>query len=231
MIIKAFIIVYNESDIIRFTINHYQKFCTEVHILDNYSTDNTREIALGMGCHVQLFGTPGVLDDRCYLDIKNNIWKAHTDADYVIVCDADEILYHIERTPRMPVYKAVGYDMFSEALPAHSWDEINRGFRSPMYDKMIMFSPRLVREINYSFGCHTALPVLYRRMSGVAISPMLRHMRYIGKVERLIARYQRFAERLSKYNRDHELGQHYLSDSEKIRMNWAYASKYAITIK
>jgi glycosyltransferase involved in cell wall biosynthesis len=231
MIIKAFVIAYNESDIIRFTIRHYQKFCKEVHILDNYSTDNTRAIALEMGCYVHSFGVPGMLDDRCYLEVKNNVWKDHTDADYVIVCDADEVLYHIERKPRLPLYKAVGYDMFSEVMPSHSWDEISMGFRSSMYDKIIMFSPKLVKEINYSFGCHSAAPVFSKRVSGIAVSPMLRHMRYIGEVERLISRYQRFAERLSKFNRDHELGNHYLNDSEKIKKNWMNASKCAITVK
>ena len=74
MKIEAYILTWNESDIIGLVIKHYQKFCDKVIILDNYSSDNTCQIAESMGCEVRKFGTQ-FFDDAENMKVKNNCWN------------------------------------------------------------------------------------------------------------------------------------------------------------
>src|SRR5690606_28042527 len=92
MKIHAYILTWNESDIIGLVIKHYQKFCDKITIMDNYSSDGTDKIAQSMGCEVRKFGTK-FFDDAENMKVKNECWKG-SDADWVIVCDADEVLFH-----------------------------------------------------------------------------------------------------------------------------------------
>ena len=93
MICEAFIITWNEEEIINLTLSHYERFCDKITIYDNYSTDNTCSIAESRGHDVVKFGNEGVLDDREYIKIKNHCYK-QSEAKWVIVVDCDEILHH-----------------------------------------------------------------------------------------------------------------------------------------
>ncbi len=227
MKIKVFIITFNEADIIAFTVKHYQQFCSEIHIYDNYSTDKTREIAVGLGCIVHTFGTEGVLDDRAYLEVKNNCWKDHRDSDYIIVCDADEVLDYKARdnrryfiTPDKPtIIQGVGYDIYSETLPINSWDEKRIGYENSMYNKAIMFRPDEVESINYGYGCHGAKPKMRRGPAEVARCPLY-HMRYVGGFERLANRYDTYKKRMCDFNKVNGLGHQYLKSIEDLAKEW-----------
>ena len=91
--IEAFIICWNEIDTIQLTIDHYRSFCNQVTFYDNHSDDGTAELILQNGCSLVSFGSPGKLEDDQYKEIKNNCWK-ESNADWVIVCDCDEIIWH-----------------------------------------------------------------------------------------------------------------------------------------
>src|SRR5690242_8955037 len=93
MKIDCYFLNWNEIDQIRFTIEHYKSFCRRVIVYDNWSTDGSDNLAASLLCEVRPFGIPGILDDFEYLKVKNECWK-NSDADYVIICDCDEILYH-----------------------------------------------------------------------------------------------------------------------------------------
>ena len=218
--IKAFIITFNEAPIIELTIQHYQKFCSEIYIYDNYSTDQTKEICRSMGCYVELFGTEGVLDDRTYLEIKNNIWQKHRDADYVIVCDADEIIT-VPDILEEDLYQSTGYNMYSETIPS-SWDEITKGYPDVHYNKVLLFNPSKVKAINYDFGCHSIKPVFFGSRAATinTNSIILKHMRYIGGVERMIDRYKVYSERMCDFNKQHDYGFQYHMAIEEIKNNW-----------
>jgi len=229
--IKAFIIAFNESETIEFTIKHYQKYCNEVHIYDNHSTDNTREIAASMGCIIHTFGKKGVLDDRAYLEVKNNCWKSHTDTDYVIVCDADEILdledfynctgvFEANRKPEH-IIRGIGYNIYSETLPLESWDEKRLGFRDTMYDKALMFDPSFITEINYGYGAHGARPNFNWNESDMVIESLnLYHMRYVGGFERLLNRYNVYHKRMCDFNIKNGLGVQYLKSESELAREW-----------
>lgn len=229
--IKAFILTFNEADIIAFTIKHYQQFCSEIFIYDNYSTDNTREICSKMGCKVGLFGEEGKLDDRAYLQVKNNCWKSHRDADYVIVCDADEVLdldafwnskypFNCTRKPEQ-IFRGVGFQIYSETLPIESWSEKRVGYADKMYDKALMFDPVFIKEINYGYGAHGAKPTFNHYDPDIIVQNVnLYHMRYVGGFERLVSRYELYKQRMCEFNKVNGLGHQYLKSVIDLAKEW-----------
>lgn len=218
---EAHIIAWNEAETIHLTIQHYQKFCQKIVLHDNYSTDNTREIAHGMGCEIQLFGDKGVLSDEHYRQLKNHCWKG-SKADWVIVCDADEILdtdgFMLAQMTAdgVTVPLTYGWDVFSYDVPSESFHEITFGFHNGNYSKSAIFNPSAVREINYVYGCHVARP---KGNIVPSIKPItLFHYRNIGGPERLVKRHALYRERLSEHNKRLGLGCHYLfTDEQRVR--------------
>lgn len=219
--IETFIIAWNEADTIKFTLDHYLKF-GKVNLFDNFSDDGTPDIADKMGAFVQSFGRQGVLDDREYLKIKNHIWKT-SKADYVIVCDADEILQVNlkfllqEKEKGVTIFHTFGFNVFSHKMPLKSFKEIKTGFPDSNFSKKVIFSPKL-KAINYSYGCHECSPMGNITYSE-AVVPLF-HYRGIGGPDRMIARHKAYRKRLSDTNKRLKLGHHYLTDEKKKRKEW-----------
>src|SRR6188768_2926967 len=92
MNIELHMIMWNEEKLLPLVLKYYKQFCSRIVCYDNYSTDRSVQIAESYGAEVRTFGIKGVLDDDAYLEVKNHCWKGST-ADYVIVCDADEVLW------------------------------------------------------------------------------------------------------------------------------------------
>ena len=213
MNIEAFILCWNESETLHLTIKHYQSFCSKITIFDNFSTDNSREIAEAMGCEVKLFGLEGQLNDHEYLKVKNNVWKG-SQADWVIVCDADEILAFTDLTSAkeagVTVIKPQGYNMFSEMLPKEYWGEVRFGVPDNNYSKCICFNPKKIHEINYQFGCHTFKDggpqgeVVFGNAGA-----MLLHYKHVGGAQRLVDRHALYESRRSDINRRWKMGDQY----------------------
>lgn len=184
---------------------------------DNYSTDNSVELATSLGIEVRTFGVKGVLDDQHYLDVKNNVWKEQRGkgVDYVIVVDADEfITIPFKLTCTTP--KVIGFNMISDKLPTDDIEqEINTGEFSESYSKQAIFNPDAITEINYRHGCHQ------NGMVGNITNEdtcKLYHYRQIGGVRRMLDRHAEYRIRMSAFNRKHGMGVHYLhTDEEKIK--------------
>jgi hypothetical protein len=75
--ITIYTIAYNEEIFIQFMIDHYRSRFPNCHIVvyDNESTDNTVAIAKANNCEVITYCTNNQIQDRKYLEIKNNCWK------------------------------------------------------------------------------------------------------------------------------------------------------------
>jgi len=215
MKIEAYIIAFNEAEVITFTLRHYLNFCDTVYVYDNHSTDRTTEIAKQMGAIVIPFGIPGVLSDDEYLKVKNYAWK-NSDADWVIVVDTDEIIYHpwirhvMEQsiTNGDTIMTTYGWQIMSHAMPQYQWSEINNGFHYENYSKSAVFSPRL-KEIGYVYGCHEARPVGHVQYSKEKL--LLAHYANVGGPERLCRKHAMYRTRLSERNRRWGLGVHYMT--------------------
>lgn len=218
MRVEAHILAFNESETIHLTIKHYKQFCNRIIIYDNFSDDNTREIAESMGCEVKLFGIRGVLDDKEYLKVKNNCWKG-SDSDWVIVCDADEILnvgwgeQMAAKSNGHTIFKTHGFNIFSNDLPKESWLEITTGIPDKNYSKLCIFNPKEIKEINYVYGCHEAKPDGDVRYCDLELT--LFHYKHVGGAERIADRHALYASRLSDWNKRYKCGYQYQEPRQK----------------
>lgn len=225
MKVEAHVMAWNEAETIHLTIKHYQKLCDRIVLHDNYSTDNTREIALELGCDVRLFGTKGVLDDREYTKLKNSCWKG-SDADWVIVVDADEILDtnrdFLEKLRRLHfgMISTYGWQVVSHEMPKDDWLEITNGYHYENYSKYCIFNPAMVKEINYIHGCHVCKPEGVFCTTNETARITLFHYRNVGGVDRLIKRHAMYRERMSDWNIRWKAGGHYLYEDEQRIKEW-----------
>lgn len=213
MKIEAHILAFNESETIHLTIKHYQQFCDRIIIYDNFSDDNTREIAESMGCEIKLFGIKGVLDDKEYIKIKNNVWKG-SNAGFVIVCDADEIFFPPPFwNTDVTIYKTHGWNIFSNEIPKDDWTEITTGIYDDKYSKLVCFNPKAIEEINYVYGCHEAKPEGNINYSNGSFP--LFHYKHVGGGERIADRHALYESRRSDFNKKWKLGFQYAEPREQ----------------
>lgn len=224
--IEAYLLAFNEEETIHLSIDHYLRFCQKVIILNNHSTDRTVEIAQDMGCKIITFGTPGVLSDRDYIDIKNNCWKkdGHDKRDWVIVCDVDEILllpynarYFIPDKD-CTIFKTKGFNIFAREMPKKDWFEIDTGIFEENYNKTVIFDPKQITDINFHIGSHISSPKGNVIWSDEPLT--LFHYRNVGGPQRLVERHNLYRPRMSKENLERRWGDHYLYTDEKRIAEW-----------
>ena len=211
-----FTIAYNEEILIQHFINHYRsKFpgC-RIIVFDNYSTDKTREIVRDNEGEVWMYDSHNQIRDDLYLKIKNNCWK-WCDDDWVCICDVDELCdinetqLNSEAKAGATVIKFTGWHMVNTSTDPNNINlHLDSGIRDTMYDKCLMFSPKHIKEINYSVGAHGCKIIGKRKYGG---HYNCRHLKFIGK-NHLIKRYTEFASRLSDENKKLGWGVQYVSD-------------------
>jgi glycosyltransferase involved in cell wall biosynthesis len=207
--------MYNEAEILPLVLKHYQQFCSKITLFDNYSDDGSKELAESMGCTVIPFGERGQLNDLHYLEVKNNCWKG-SKADYVIVCDADEVLL-IDKIvqPMKPatsnetptIWKTQGWQIVSDEMPKENITDITNGWPFNNYSKNICFDPKAIQEINFNPGAHKVVPVGNVVYSDDTL--YILHYRQLGGVHRLMDRYRSYMSRMSPINRAKGYGSHY----------------------
>ncbi len=211
MNIDCYAIMWNEQERLPWYLDNYH-YARNIFLYDNYSTDSTLEIAAkDPRVVVTPFGQPGSLDDGEYLRIKNNAWKG-SDADWVIVGDADELLYHpdlfgcLETTGATVLIPSQAYSMFSYEYVA-DYKQVKTGCNSPGYMKACLFKPSALTEINYKPGCHQCGPV-----GDVAIDHpidlVMYHYSHVG-FEWVCKRYAACDARRGAMQRMYGWGSHY----------------------
>jgi glycosyltransferase involved in cell wall biosynthesis len=215
-----------------FFLDHYSRFCDRIVMFDNQSDDRTVPIINAFPkTQVRTFQTAGTLDDLTHIKIKNSCYKESRGiADWVIVCDSDEFLYHPDLLGILAQYKSqgitlpaiAGYDMTPAALPrpgehlpaAHPF-----GVRSPLYDKAIIFNPAL--DIIYEPGAHRVF-VNHDAVLSPAPELKLLHYKFLSK-DYFLHRFALLRARLSDNNRRSGWGNHYLLSDEQLRAAYARA--------
>lgn len=228
--IEAYIIVWNREDTIPLTIKHYQKFCSKITVCDNFSTDKTREVAIELGAEVKLFGISGVLDDGEYKHLKNNCWKG-SKADWVIIVDDDEILYHEnikdfldkEKQHGTTIVRTQGFSVHSNSMPRNDWLELQDGMIDDNYSKLCIFNPQQIKDIGYEFGCHTHMKDHPKGRLVLSNHKLfLLHYRSVGGVNRLLKRWAEYEPRRQKsvINMRWNLGFQYSQEESAIRKEW-----------
>lgn len=158
--IEIFTVVKDAEDIIDFYIDHYRTAFSDciINIYDNNSSDNTVKICKEKGCNMFVF--PEYTEFKLQ-ELKNNVWKK-SKADWVIICDVDELLQITEEDlKQLPesctAISTKGYNMISSG-PTTDWQSLTKGTHSHMYSKSVMFKPQSIKEINYCIGAHMCRP-------------------------------------------------------------------------
>lgn len=232
MKIEAFLLCWNEREIMPLVVKHYARFCDKITILDNHSTDGSQELARELGCVVIPFGTK-FFDDQENMNIKNNCWKG-SDADWVIVADFDEILYYQPCSMNMreflevsaeqsekfrpTIWETQGWQIMSDQMPKNDLLEITTGYEFNNYSKSICFSPKALTGISYNPGAHKCEPAGHVVWSEETLYVL--HYKHIGGVQRTIDRYREYQPRMSKNNRSKGYGCHYDRSEQSIREEW-----------
>jgi hypothetical protein len=244
-IVHAYFLCYNESNILPNLINYYSKFCEKIHIIDNHSTDNSKEIVESfVNTEFTTFDSEDGFNDKSNIEVKNNVWKQSRGvADYVILGDTDEFLYHENMNNFLidshrngvTIFKPEGHHMIANEDFMLSTDEdlldsVKEGVRTPVLDKPMMFDCNQINEINYGFGAHSANPT--GKVTPL-VDPSLKmlHYKFLGINDYLYKNKIR-GERLSSFNKQHNFGTYYLASEEEIRKDYKlYLSKRVKLLK
>ena len=213
MKIHVYTMCWNEEDLLPFFLKHYERFADKIVAYDNMSSDRTPQILDAHPlCERRTLDTGEQIRDDLLLKFKNNAWKeSRGQADWVIVCDADEFIFH----PDLPAYlnsckqRAItiphptGFSMVSDSWPEPSrqiWEQVKEGRPDLFFSKKAVFDPDAIREINYKPGAHLSYPegrIKEERDPNLK----LLHYKYIGGVKKLAERRDRFSQRLSLVNK------------------------------
>jgi glycosyltransferase involved in cell wall biosynthesis len=224
MKIEVFVLCHNEERIIPYVMRHYNQFARVV-ILENNSTDRTVDIARSLGARVWEYDVPDVVDDSWYIEVKDSCWKASR-ADWVIVVDADEFVWHpdiinILKDTKATIIQPMLFEMFSEKFPTTQgqiYDEVKNGVIGG--DKINIFRPKEIKEINFGAGSHEAWPegnVDIEVNSGI----LTLHMRYLS-LQYVLDRKAAECKRLSSEDRELGLGSHFLWSKKETTKHFNY---------
>jgi len=220
MKIEVYAICYNEELIISYFLRHYLQFA-DIILYDNNSTDKSEEIAINAGAKITKYDSKGEIRDDIYLKIKNDCWKS-SKADWVIICDIDEFIYHpnlvsiLEKT-ESTIFRPVGYNMVTDKFPTTNgqiYEEVTMGVLDNRYSKLCLFKPSKITEINYFAGCHKAEPKGDVKLNIVSDIKLL-HMRFLSK-EYVMNKNSIYKQRLSNLNKKEGWGIEYTWGHQKM---------------
>jgi glycosyltransferase involved in cell wall biosynthesis len=230
--VTIYLIAYNEELLLPYTIRFYkQRFpgC-EIVIYDNFSTDNTREIAREHDCKVLNFYTNDRMSDQALLNIKNSCWK-NAATDWVIVCDVDEWL-DIHPAYLLSTNATIIRTWFTNMINMKDdWDIAGMDHGVIYKDfpgKWICFNKARIEEMNYDYGAHEAHPIGDIVFSGEEF--LLLHYKYIN-LRYVLQRYREFGKRLSRHNLKLRLGYQYRWSPRKIKKQFYWHQKNARRIE
>jgi glycosyltransferase involved in cell wall biosynthesis len=225
MIIHVYMMCYNEEILMPYFLRHYSQFADKIFVFDNYSTDNTGNIADANPKTTRtLYGDPNKHYNSKLISMKNEEYKkSKNDAEWVIVVDIDEFVYNKNIISLLQNYKAEGvtfpkvdgYDMIGDSYPKSSgqiYDEIQCGVPEVMFCKRAIFNPGI--DINYVVGAHKCSP-RGNVVESKSLDIKLLHYRFLCK-EFFVGRMERRMKRISEEDIEKRWGALRLPPDETI---------------
>lgn len=236
MLIEVHSLLHNEILLLPYFIKHYSQFANIIFYESN-STDGSPEMANLLGCKVvKVESNNNLIDENVFLRIKNNCWK-NSKADWVIICDTDEFVYHpnlikiLERT-QCTVIQPREYLMYSRKFPDNNgqlYDKIKYGkLGNSGFGKINLFKPSQIREINYFPGCHVAKPIGNVVLLKTNKIKTL-HFHYAGLDYRL-AKNRYISSRISQANKGSGFGTHCTRSQKVVRKEFNLAMKSLVKV-
>ena len=247
--IHLYSLCWNEEVMLPYTLRHYSQFCSRMVFFDNGSTDKSIEIINSFpNTEIIPFESDGTFRDDIHMTIKNHCWKSSCgEADFVIVCDCDELLYHEDLIPYLERKKKDGYTvlssiwctMVSEEVPQSDGFITNhiqygkayypRYGQDYPYQKTSIFSPDDIAEMNYTAGAHSCNPSGNVRLSVADVGLKNLHYKWLSP-EYVMDRYQHLGNRLSEVNIKNGWGEHYGYSKEKLLRTFEQLKQEAVKV-
>lgn len=227
--IHLYCLCWNDARLLPFFFRHYDPLVEKYFVFDNGSTDKSISILKKHGAvelsHFEVTGDSFVDEER---RLGDTIWQG-SDADWVIVTDIDEHIYHPDlreylrscRREGVTAIQSIGYEMTAENFPRSRRrlvDLVTTGTRSVGHDRLCIFDPKAVTETNYEPGRHKAFP------KGRVVWPadpevLLLHYKQLG-VDYAIARSAELRQGLKTGDLEKGWGVHYTWSVAEIKANW-----------
>jgi len=225
MKIEVHSLLCNEAPLIPYFMRHYGQFA-DVYFYESNSHDGSRKIAQRLGAHIIDFPTGNEIDENMFCEMKNNCWKG-SKADWVVVGDCDEFIYHPQlvkglQHTKYTIFHPKEWRMYSDSFPTTNgqiYEEVNMGVLGDKnMNKMNLFRPNEIKEMNYTAGCHGASPE-----GNVLLCPdtsiVTLHMHHLGLKYR-IEKNKQLAERLSDVNKRNGWGYHVQMKEREVQKKW-----------
>jgi len=213
---------YNEEVRLQFMLDHYKSRFPTCHfvVYDNFSTDETVNIALRNNCEIIPYNTDNTHNDELLRNLKNNCWKT-AKTDWVLVCDPDELFdvneddLKYEESVGTTIIRATGYNMvnMSEDPCDCELNNIKYGMRSLPHDKMFIFNKKHIKEINFNHGSHVASPAGDIKFNSKQYN--MYHYHFIN-TDFIYNRYQATNDRLAEINKKMGWGIHCSLNLEEL---------------
>lgn len=224
MNIDVVTIAHNEEKMIKYFIEHYLPTARTIYVLDHESTDSTAKVAKSYGDKVKVIPVQFKFSHILLSKIKKEFSK-QLDADFVIACDTDELLFPIDMAKtlsecvenKITVPLTEAYHMLSESFDFSSnIYEIQRAYRDPHFDKKIIFSPKI--DIEWSVGQHFTVPSLCGNGYKESSKPLfqLRHYKYIN-IGYVINRNKIVGDRIDALELKMGMGVHHVAPENEQR--------------
>ena len=236
--IHLYTLCWNDSRMLPHFFRHYSSLVDKFFVFDNGSTDGSLQLLAGNE-RVQVSHFPTEFDSFADTELRlsEEMWKNSKGlADWVIVVDIDEHVYHedlrsylrICRQRGITAIQAFGYEMISETFPDASMplcDVVTNGVRTSEYCKLCLFDASAITRTNFSYGRHSASP--QGRVKWPAVGEvLLLHYKKLG-VEYEIARSAELKTGLRARDIERNLGYQYLFSAGEITERFKSTAKVA----
>jgi FkbM family methyltransferase len=234
--VHLYTLCWNDGRMLPYFFKHYGPLVDRFFVFDNGSTDGSLQMLAGDDrVQVSHFRTEFDSFADTELRLSEEMWKNSNGlADWVLVVDIDEHLYHEDlrsylglcRQRGITAIKTVGYEMISEIFPdasARLCDVVANGVRCPEYhDKMCLFDPSAITRTNFGYGRHSASPE--GRVKWPAVHEvLLLHYKKLG-VEYEITRSAELKAGLRSRDIERNMGSQYLLSPEEITVRFRRAA-------
>jgi len=240
-VIHLFSLCWNEEYMLKYFFKYYDKFVDRYVFFDDGSTDQTLAI-LKKHPKVEVRSFLRIANIDSYIlaqqNLFNQCWKeSRNAADWVIIADVDEFLYipkiksYLNHCTKMGVtaLPALGFQMISTELPSSTSnlpELIKRGAPWRRMNKLNIFNPNKITEINYQVGRHTAEPigeVKYPQEDKL----LLLHYKYLS-FEYTFKRHTELHKRRGSIDLENKWGIQYSWTQEELRNHWDEFEKKSV---
>lgn len=239
--VHLYALCWNEERMLPYFLRHYESVVDRFFVFDDGSTDLSR-VLLERHPKVELaaFNRNGDSYVLSAMRFYREAWKeSRGHADWVIVCNVDEHVYHRDllgylmrcRERGVTLVGTMGYEMVGDGFPegfGRLCDEVVRGVRWDRLDKVAIFDPTAIAEIGYSPGRHVSRP------TGDVVFPARRtvkllHYKHLG-LAYLVQRQAELRTRLLPGDVAQRYGIQYLKGADEIRRDFEALSRAAVPV-